>query len=544
MPGSNRAATTPSSSASASGCISRRCSSCRSAARSFWSSRTSRTFTIHSRSSTGPRIFESTDGTPRHVRFVLGNDPASLSLNVTQVVRGLSPALLDGVYIFTHYYSSVLENAKERFQRDFRLCLTGLGYFEDELIMTANAAGNLARCPLALLEGLHPERDEPVLIVGSGPSIDGDMGFLVENAERAVIISIGTGLAGLLAAGIRPDFHVELENTLINERMVRLTDEEFGLHGVTLLGSMTVLPELAARFGDTIMFFRELLTSTMLFGENCGTVSPSGPTVANAALVSAIMMGFRSIYLFGVDMGTRSRSSYHSEGSLYGRGRVADCALDEQMHVAPANFGGEAYAEQVLVWSRSVLEVTLRSHPTVRCYNCSDGVRIAYAIPKVTRVVDLPPQPIDRRAVVDAIRGNLVVYSDERRRRVWDHGERRAEAEAFFAHLCTIIDRAALQPDPGRGWIHELCEAIEHDGPAPVPLWSFLHGSISLMLGTTWWYERRLTSPEAQRRFRRMAMSELRIAIEAMASRLAQLYDDVDEFFAGNLDRVPVTYVD
>lgn len=489
-------------------------------------------------------IIEPEGAPPRHIRFITSDDPSVIGVHILNAVRTLSPALLDGAYIFTHYYSSVLENAKQCFQRDFYLSLTGLGFFEDELIMAANVAGNLAHCPIAILDGPQPSRDEPVFIVGSGPSVDQDMAFIAANADRAVVFSAAGGLRGLLAAGVRPDFHIELENGPLTTDNLRLTEAEFGLLGITLVGAMTVEPELAALFDDPIMFFRERSTATMLFGQNCGTVSPSGPTVANAGLSVALIMGFREIYLFGIDMGTRSTERFHSKNSQVGVGaRKEEMHLERQFEV-PANFGGESHAGQTMSWSRAVIEMSLASRPQIRCYNCSDGASIAHAIPKLSRTVELPPLALDRQVLIDAIRGDLVVYSEERRRRLWNHGERHAEAEQLLAQLCTIIDQAALRPDPGRDWIHTLCEAIDIEGPAPRQVLSFIHGTMMLLLGSTWWYDRRLTSPEAQRRFRRLAMAELRIAIEAMASRLAHLYEDIDAYFDGNLDRVPATSAD
>ena len=120
------------------------------------------------------------------------------------------------------------------------------------------------------------------------------------------------------------------------------------------------------------------------------TLSPSGPTVANAGLSAAIRLGFREIYLFGVDMGSREHGRYHAEGSVFSTGLLPENRRAHQRFAG--NFGGEAWGEAVLNWSRLYPEAVLRMF-SATVYNCSDGVRIEARSPRSPGRSSCPGRP-------------------------------------------------------------------------------------------------------------------------------------------------------
>ena len=78
-------------------------------------------------------------------------------------------------------------------------------------------------------------------------------------------------------------------------------------------------------------------------------------------------------------MGSKDQSLYHSSGSVYGKGVLDEPELPSTP--IPGNFGGTAYAENILIWSRHSLENMLGAHGYVECTNCSDGARIEHCDP-------------------------------------------------------------------------------------------------------------------------------------------------------------------
>ncbi len=471
-------------------------------------------------------LLETAEREERRIIFVTERESDAIAGRARSVLRNNNPALIDGIYLYTHYPSVVLEQAKDRIRHDLFLTLSGLGFFEDELIMTRNGVGNLCRSETAILARFHPRRAEPLFIVGSGPSVEQDLDFIAEHAERAVVISIGTGLRVLLDRGVRPDFHVELENgesIIVN---IEGTSRDFDLDGITLIASVTVQPRLAAKFDRNILFFRERVTSTLLFAGPFGILQPAGPTVANTAVIAGIRMGFREMYLFGVDMGAKDKEKFHAETSVYGVGLRAEPAKPSKIH--PGNFGGEVTGVAIFDWSRRVLEGVLKSHQGLTVYNCSDGVRIAGAIPKVSRAVEPTGEAIDRPALHQALRASLNAYDMERLRQAWNGPARRAEAEQAFGRLEAILERAGAATTPEMDWIHEVFDVVRPNDESGLVAGAFLSGTVSLCLGCSNWYDRRIAHPAARLQGRYILIEEFHTMLRGLKGQLAELFDDVD----------------
>ncbi len=479
-------------------------------------------------------IFAEGETVGREIIFVVKDDVEGIITTARDAIRARNPALLDGIYVYSHYGNTVLEAARERFERDLFLNLSGLGFFEDELRMMANACANLGQGQTMVINRQMPVHDTPLFILGSGPSIDENLDFIKENRGRAVLMSIGTGMRGLLEKGIKPDYHVELENEFTTAHIVRVVAEEFDLSGITLIGSYSIQKKVADQFDETFFYFRERTSSTMMFGGGFQQITPAGPTVANTAMATAIRFGFKNIYLFGVDMGSKDKNLYHSSGSVYGTGVLDEVELP---HIpSPGNFGGTAYAEDVLIWSRHSLENMLGAHKYVRCINCSDGARIAAAIPALARTVELS-DTVDHEAVKQQIRSGVSVLSEGRRRQSWYLPLRGSEIRVVLDGAFDCLDRAAVKDEPDLEWVHELAGSLRYDAGTPrCAALSFFYGSILLMLGSSWWYDQRLVDADQRAGYRKTVIAEVRRTLEYMDKRIGQLYQEIEDCFNGELE--------
>ncbi len=475
-------------------------------------------------------LFREADENDRQIVVLVEQDSTAIAARARQILRAGNPALLDGVYLYTHYPSAILEQAKQRLQQELVLTLSGLGFFEDELIMTRNAAANLGRGSAEILADYHAARDEPLFIVGSGPSVERDLDFIASSARRAVLVSIGTGLRVLLERGIRPDFHVELENGEGNLEILAATTKDHDLAGITLIASLTVQPKMVEQFDRAILFFRERVSSTVLFSGGLKILQPAGPTVANAALIAAIRLGFREVYLFGVDMGSKVEGHFHAEGSVYGAGLRAEVATPNQRFAG--NFGGVVTGETILNWSRHVLENVLRVHRGLKAYNCSDGARIAGAVPKVARAVELAGAPLERGALLAEMTKSLHRYSAKRLRDTWQEQNCRAQAHEIFDAVEQVLARAEADPAAGIDWIHEIFEIVRPDNRAKQAATAYLSGSCMIAIGCLSWYDRRIADPDQRCRYRRIAIEAFGAMVADMRRRLDVLFDEVERRIA------------
>jgi hypothetical protein len=445
-------------------------------------------------------LFEQASQAGCTIHLVQDGDQPSIASHLRKLVQSGNPSLLDGVYIYQHYASSMMTEARLGFHRDFGLNIVGLGFFEDELLMMANAVGNLHHAGTRVLASAQAPREEPVFICGSGPSIDNDLEVIAAQRDRALIVSMGSSLRLLLAHGIRPDFHVETENHPLNAASVQRISDEFGLSGITLLGASTVQPVVTDLFDEVILYFRDSQSPAEVFGRSVEHMGSSGPTVANAALVTLLYMGFRELYLLGVDMGSRQSDNFHASETYIGRGELKEWASGARAPLA-ANFGGTVVTEAILNWSRAGLENTLNLNPNIRCINLSDGARIAGAVPMLSQVLELQNQPLDRSRVMGDVRANMPLFPPELMTQIWREADLETITHEIFARFDDLLATAAESDEPGLTWIYELYELVT-DAKAKCPaIGIFLFGTTCLFLGTVWWFDGRIEDAQIRNGF-------------------------------------------
>lgn len=483
-------------------------------------------------------VFEAMHHAGGGVHFVIERETDGISTRIRDIVRACGSAFLDGTYVHQHYKTGLLNRARKAFHEEFTLHLYGLGFYEDELVMMSNTISNLGRGATKVISSPLPVRDTPVFICGSGPSIDKDMPFIVANREKVILVSLGSALRALRAQGIEPDYHVELENEVENTANVRRAIEEFGpLEKTTLIGSTSVRPETSALFPEVAYFFRDRVSPTILFRASADPLGACGPSVANAGLISLLYMGFRKLFLFGIDMGTRNRDVYHSSGTYIGIGAAEEWGSSNRFAV-PGNFGGTAYTEGILNWSRFTFENVVRLHRDIECFNCSDGVRIDHVPPRLSRLVQLPSGEIDRAAVKTKIHESLLGYDGARCRSLWKRDEIEEHANNIFGRVFAILESARHAPATDLGWardLYALTALVETEEP---PTRTFLFGTTVLLLSSFFWAEGRIEDATEHAAYRDAALDEMRTAFLLMQTRYARLLDDVDGYFEGALDEV------
>ncbi len=329
----------------------------------------------------------------RTIRFVRAGD---MFRQLIVALRGRHYPYLDGSYLFTHYQMPEFDHLTSRLFKEIDLAFME-GWLEDQLTMLRNASINLARPGLHLQTRFAASvRALPAMVVGAGPSLDNDIEEIRRCRPDVVLISASSALKVLLEHGIRPDIHCEVENSaglgLVAED---LAARYGGLSDIALYASATVDPRVPPCFGQTAFFFRTGLCSTAFFGDGAISTVHSDPTSGNCAVYCALSLGFREIYLFGLDFGARNPDQHHSRHSVYytyeSEEEIATYTPYEFNVQVPGNFGGQVGSGWVLAWgSRSVSEA-IRTFRNVRVMNCSDGVLIAQTTPQAAQAIALAP---------------------------------------------------------------------------------------------------------------------------------------------------------
>lgn len=262
--------------------------------------------------------------------------------------------------------------------------------YDNDIVRLKNTVHNV-RQGIRFLSG-RPDHQvsQPVAIVGSGPSIDERIEELKHIRERVTVMSAGTGLRPLLAAGIIPDFHVELDPGFDVFRSHEDVDHE-KLQQITLLAVNEINPRVAALFGEVVYYFKVDNALPYLLEIEDQAFGGCNPTVTNAALAIAYAMGVSRVFLFGTDYGFVSENRDHADHSVYGEKGGLEYARklvsDDHQHSqkpdafeVPSVSGGTVLTRSHYYSAkRSVEELIFQitqAGKGFRVYNCSEGAAI------------------------------------------------------------------------------------------------------------------------------------------------------------------------
>ena len=354
------------------------------------------------------------------IHFLVGKDPERTILEIEGLlIHGQARCFLDGSYAYMHYHSWAIAETRALLNRKIMDFLVRPGDFDDEVLMIENAYGNLVRWPFRLVEKRTcVAQDMPAVIVGSGPSLDRDLEALKELKGKAVVVSCGSALGILLKNGIRPDLHVENENTLPLVENLKIFYRQFGFDGITLLASVTVPPEVGSMFDERWFYYRAPLSPSVVLIDKSIPLLYGGPLVANAAAAALATLGFREIYLFGVDCGQRHGAAHHAKDAVYFEddydnfidGEGHESFASEMDREAPGNFGGTVSTSAYYDLSRRTFSELQRDFGFA-FFNCSDGAKIDGARPKAAPSISLAGPLQGSEAVLKKIGGGLKSYA-------------------------------------------------------------------------------------------------------------------------------------
>ena len=345
-------------------------------------------------------------------------------------------------FIFKHidsaFYREIIDS-KDEWSKSF---MVNKGFAEDEYVMQIN---NFFNCFRSFIEGREqPDkiltkipvefRKLPVLVIGNAPSLDKSIDVIKEKAKQGyVIIACGTALGTLLYHDIFPHIFVNAENSftnywaIYNSAKEKKDDSRF--KKIIFIGLPTTNPGLVSLFQRAIFVMRYYSAGAVDVTTHCLEENINyeflylSPTVINTAMAVTIALGFKEIYMLGVDLGKRDAKYSHSEKSLYVRNQeeineitlengfkerdilktslaksYATTRKNSKNKKKRGNFGNDVDAIGTFLYTESTL-INLMAHlkrahiNSYQVFNCSDGVFIKNMIPLLPHLIpDLPEE--------------------------------------------------------------------------------------------------------------------------------------------------------
>lgn len=402
-------------------------------------------------------------------------------------------------FIYEHVVSDKLASSFQDFLgRLMPQRLSARGYFDDEQVGLAHSVRNFAKgVPVlqkhVLLGGEF--LDAPAFIVANGPSLDGAVDFLRESQPNAIVFSCGTALGSLKKAGIKPDFHVEMERSRPVLEWISGATDEADREGVTLLALNTVHPEVLELFSRVALAMKPNDAGTLFLSRYMApdshviSLEDSNPTVGNLALALVSALGFRDVYLFGMDLGFGASGEHHSALSAhYDVKKSERYTLGLYRHdsehnlVEDGNFGGKVTTTLVYRAAKLSAERVLAKNPGMRCHNTSDGLLIEGSIPTRVAGIELAEGLLDKARLVDKVFAGAFSREGLLPLRLQDAGavfQRTSQALDTLAAIALTTANSREQGMDVLGRLHAEVTAMAQDDDEQFAA-SLLKGSVSV----------------------------------------------------------------
>ena len=320
--------------------------------------------------------------------------------------------------VLATYESKPILETYRRFVNDVGMLQDQSGFFDDYIFGLSGALESVAR-KVPFLKNLTERsklKDIPCVVVGNGPSLDSSAEFIRKVQDRAVIIACGTAVTALEGYGIKPHIYVAVERLRnVAESLDNLKDPHF-LDDVLLIGTEVLHPDTVAHFRHRVLMLKQnemflplLITSRTMKRGTLMEAAYINPLVSNMGTSTAVNLGFRNIYLAGIDCGAKDESRSHSSKSYYydEKGQMkkeySDNILNRFSESVPGNFGGEVRSNYLFKSSVSYMGALFsENRESCRVWNLSDGARIPGTEPLHAEDADISSwQGIERERLFD-----------------------------------------------------------------------------------------------------------------------------------------------
>ena len=317
--------------------------------------------------------------------------PNNLLHQIEEVSLRNGEFLLYNRLFLIHRYDNNTLNVMQ-YLMDYKNILFRSGFFDDILFGACHTIKSIQeqRKFVNKNEKLGELENLPVFIIGSGPSVDNDLKFIQRNQDKAIIIACGTALDVLYHSGIKPDFYACTERLPeIIQSLKAIPDQNF-FDEIILLSTNVCHPYTVGSFKHEALFNKDnepIITFLKMNIEGLDWMqdsSLSNPFVGNAGVSGAIYLGFKRLYLFGIDCGKAItlQRNHSPKATLYNQYGFSDKGeLYEATMVAKGNLSDQVHTNWLFLRSAKNIDDLLVKHPDVCCFNCSDGVKIEHAFP-------------------------------------------------------------------------------------------------------------------------------------------------------------------
>lgn len=338
-------------------------------------------------------VIERVDEQGGNLYFLLGVSESTLIADLEVITDSIGSQALVRSFCYQHIPNSNLNDIVKIWFEDYFKFQTGHGFYNDAITGLAHSihhaesqVGFLHECG----NKAYKFQDIPVFIIGNGPSLDEACNFIKQQQSKAIIVAAGSALASLVKLGINSDFHVLVERPLSNYKIVEDVLPKKEYMKTNLLSVNVVYPDTTKLYKWAGLALKgnesgtDLLRVLAYQNKQMTLPLPSfiNPLVSNTACSLFSHMGFKHIYLFGVDNGNCVSGKHHSKFSFY------KSSSNESGYHSPGvtkstlegNLGGFVYTNDLYKLSHRQIESIISTYPDATFYNVGNGAKLKGAV--------------------------------------------------------------------------------------------------------------------------------------------------------------------
>jgi len=326
-------------------------------------------------------------------------------------------------FCYQHYPSQKVNELIKSFFDNYYQLQQGYGFYNDAITGLAHVIKNIEKKADFLFSS--PEKmkmlaDTPVFVVGNGPSLDNAIELIKAYKNKAIIFAAGTALQSLLKVGIVPDFHVLVERTKATYDILKLVEPEQGYNDLNLLTVDVMYPDVLDLYkwsgvglkGPEAATAFMSLYSFIMCGKQVSELPASGPFVSNTAFSYALTLGFKQIYLIGVDNGYTLNGKTHSNLSIYNDTELK--ALEGANIRFDGNFDNDVMATPLMAMSKTSFDRLISAFAkNISVFNVGEGAKLRGAVP--IREGDLLLSEVieDKAELIESIKSHFFAPVDD-----------------------------------------------------------------------------------------------------------------------------------
>jgi hypothetical protein len=320
-----------------------------------------------------PALFQDFEKRGGTIYFHIGKVTLEIRQQISKHIMEIGPQNCANIHMLTDATEGGRYNIQQ-VTHCLQDCINSLGFYDDERVGFAHTFHHMSKGSKFFATPLRKWIDKPIVVCGNGPSLKKSIKQIKENRKNIYLMSCASTIEALQHYGIKPDFHVAQERPECHtERLRRTTTPEFR-KGIRCIALNTVHPMIHDLFDDVSFLLKSndfggIFARQFMF--DCVQALFVNPQAANMGASVATYLGFKHIYLAGVDCAFGPDGSSHAVGQDHRDGDKIE---------VKGNFRDKVLSKRLFLDSRNTMELLIQNSEAIY-YNLSDGVHISGSRP-------------------------------------------------------------------------------------------------------------------------------------------------------------------